>query len=68
VDETSWYQAGKIKWLWVLASLKASFFMIHSKRPSATFEELIKYWKGILVLSVTITAFTKKWVVLVAIS
>lgn len=49
VDETSWFQAGKLKWLWVLASRKASFFMIHPHRSSAAFEELIKDWRGILI-------------------
>jgi hypothetical protein len=33
----------------VLASSKASFFIIHPKRSLAAFEELIKDWKGILV-------------------
>ncbi len=49
VDETSWFQTGALKWLWVLASRTASFFMVHPNRSSVAFEQLIKDWKGILV-------------------
>ena len=49
VDETSWFQTGSLKWLWVLASSTVSFFMIHANRSSIAFQELIEDWRGILV-------------------
>ena len=49
VDETSWFQTGSLKWLWVLASSTVSFFMIHANRSSIAFQQLIEDWRGILV-------------------
>ncbi len=49
VDETSWFQKGKLKWLWVMANTAVSYFMIHPHRSKEAFLELIGNWKGILV-------------------
>jgi transposase len=49
VDETSWFQTGKLKWLWVMANTAVSYFMIHPHRSKEAFLALIGNWKGILV-------------------
>jgi transposase len=49
VDETSWFQCGKLKWLWVLANNAVSYFMIHQHRSKEAFLALIQDWNGILV-------------------
>jgi transposase len=49
VDETSWQQAGAIKWLWTMTNCLASFFIVHSNRSRKAFEALIDNWRGILV-------------------
>ena len=49
IDETSWFQSGKLKWLWVMANVAVSYFMIHSHRSKEAFLALIGTWKGILV-------------------
>jgi transposase len=49
VDETSWQQAGAIKWLWTMTNCLASFFIVHSNRSRKAFEALIDNWQGVLV-------------------
>jgi transposase len=49
VDETSWQQAGAIKWLWTMTNCLAAFFIVHSNRSQKAFEALIDNWRGILV-------------------
>jgi transposase len=49
VDETSWFQCGKLNWLWVMANHLVAFFMIHPNRSKQAFEKLIDDWKGILI-------------------
>ena len=49
VDETSWQQAGTIKWLWTMTNCLTSFFIVHSNRSQKAFEALIDNWRGILV-------------------
>lgn len=49
LDETTWKKGGKLNWLWVMANSVVAFFMIHSNRSQAAFEELIGTWEGILV-------------------
>ena len=49
IDETSWQQAGVIKWLWTMTNCLAAFFMVHSKRSQKAFAALIENWRGILV-------------------
>lgn len=49
VDETSWFQSGTLKWLWVMANTAVSYFMIHPHRSKEAFLALIGNWRGILV-------------------
>jgi transposase len=49
VDETSWQQAGALKWLWTMTNCLAAFFIVHSNRSRKAFEALIENWCGILV-------------------
>jgi transposase len=49
VDETSWQQAGALRWLWTMTNSKAAFFMVHPHRSKMAFEALIENWRGILV-------------------
>jgi len=49
LDETTWKNNGKLNWLWVMANAVVAFFMIHTNRSQAAFEELIGAWEGILV-------------------
>lgn len=49
IDETSWFQNGCLKWLWVMTNTLVAFFMIHANRSKAAFLELVGDWKGILV-------------------
>ncbi|MCP3889867.1 MAG: IS66 family transposase [Desulfobulbaceae bacterium] len=49
VDETSWFQNGALRWLWVMVNSTVAFFMIHQNRSKAAFLELIQDWEGILV-------------------
>ncbi len=49
IDETSWFLAGKLQWLWVMATENAVFYLIHPNRSRKAFYELIGAWLGILV-------------------
>jgi len=49
VDETSWFQNGALKWLWVMANCTVAYFMIHNNRSKEAFLELIHDWTGILI-------------------
>ena len=49
LDETSWYQHGKLAWLWVMANATVAFFNVQARRDTAAFEALIERWAGILV-------------------
>ena len=49
VDETSWFQSGKLQWLWTLANHVVAFFMIHPNRSKEAFNKLVEDWKGILI-------------------
>jgi transposase len=49
VDETSWFQSGKLHWLWTLVNHTVAFFMIHANRSTEAFNQLIEDWKGILI-------------------
>jgi transposase len=60
VDETSWKTNGRLRWLWTMASVFVSFFMIHGHRSRAAFEELVGAWEGILVSDGY--ALYRKWV------
>jgi transposase len=49
IDETSWFKAGVLHWLWVMATSSVAFYLVHSNRSREAFNELIKHWRGILV-------------------
>lgn len=49
LDETSWFRAGILSWLWVMANSVVAFFMIHPHRDMEAFKSLIGDWEGILV-------------------
>lgn len=49
VDETSWQEAGTLKWLWTMTNALSAYFMVHSHRSRKAFEALIENWRGILV-------------------
>src|ERR1044072_8538578 len=49
IDETSWFCMHTLQWLWVMASERAAFYMIHPRRSKEAFAALIDDWAGILV-------------------
>ena len=49
VDETSWFQSGKLNWLWTMVNHTVAFFMVHPNRSKQAFGQLVDDWKGILV-------------------
>ncbi len=49
VDETSWFQGGKLKWLWTMVNTTVAYFLVHAYRSQVAFLELIQQWRGILV-------------------
>ncbi len=49
VDETSWFQSGVLRWLWVMTNREVAYFMVHKNRSKQAFLDLIQDWQGILV-------------------
>ncbi len=49
IDETPWFLANALQWLWVMASDTAALYMIHPHRSKEAFAALIDDWAGILV-------------------
>ena len=49
IDETSFFQEGRLQWLWTVVNTTPAFFMIHAHRSKEAFFELIKDWAGILI-------------------
>jgi len=49
IDETPWFLANELQWLWVMVSDTAAFYMIHPHRSKEAFAALIDDWAGILV-------------------
>src|SRR5499433_2010743 len=49
IDETPWFRAHRLQWLWVMVSDTAAFYMIHPHRSKEAFAVLIDDWAGILV-------------------
>src|SRR5262244_476919 len=49
IDETSWFCMHTLHWLWVMASERVAFYMIHPRRSKEAFAALIEDWAGILV-------------------
>ena len=49
IDETPWFCPNTLQWLWVMASERVAFYMIHPRRSKEAFAALIDDWAGILV-------------------
>jgi len=49
IDETPWYCRNALEWLWVMASARVAFYMIHPRRSKEAFAALIDDWAGLLV-------------------
>jgi transposase len=49
LDETGWKEAGKKRWLWVAATVKAVLFLIHPRRNWEALKLLLGKLSGILV-------------------
>jgi transposase len=49
IDETPWYGLNALEWLWVMASERVAFYMIHPRRSKEAFAALIDEWEGLLV-------------------
>jgi transposase len=49
IDETPWWCINTLHWLWVMASERVAFYMIHPRRSKEAFAELIEDWAGLLV-------------------
>ena len=49
VDETGWKQAGKKRWLWAAATLRAVVFCIHPRRNLDALKHLLGTLQGILI-------------------
>jgi transposase len=49
IDETPWYCLNALEWLWVMASERVAFYMIHLRRSKEAFAALIDDWNGLLV-------------------
>jgi transposase len=49
IDETPWYCLNTLEWLWVMASERVAFYMIHPRRSKEAFAALIDDWAGLLV-------------------
>ena len=46
IDETPWYCRNALEWLWVMASERVAFYMIHPRRSKEAFAALIDDWEG----------------------
>jgi transposase len=49
IDETSWFCMPTLHGLWVMASERVAFYMVHPRRSKEAFAALIDDWAGILV-------------------
>ena len=49
IDETSWFLTHTLQWLWVMASDRVAFDLIHPHRSKEAFAALIDDWEGLLV-------------------
>jgi transposase len=49
IDETPWWCLNTLHWLWVMASERVAFYMIHPRRSKEAFAALIDDWAGLLV-------------------
>jgi transposase len=49
IDETPWFCTHTLHWLWVMASERVAFYMVHPRRSKEAFAALIDDWAGLLV-------------------
>jgi transposase len=49
IDETPWFCTHTLHWLWVMASERVAFYLVHPRRSKEAFAALIDDWAGILV-------------------
>jgi len=49
IDETSWFKAAKLHWLWVMVTAGVALYLVHPRRSREAFKELVRHWQGILV-------------------
>jgi transposase len=49
IAETPWYCLNALEWLWVMASERVAFYMVHPRRSKEAVTALIDAWTGILV-------------------
>jgi len=49
IDETSWFKAAKLHWLWVMVTASVALYLVHPRRSRQAFKELVRHWRGILV-------------------
>lgn len=49
IDEPSWFENGKLKWLWTMATKNVCFFLVHPNQFQKAFEALNEDWRGILI-------------------
>src|SRR5262245_31898412 len=49
IDETAWYLATTLQWLWVMANDTVAFYMMHPHRSKEACTALIEEWAGLLV-------------------
>src|SRR5262249_34056619 len=49
IDETPWFLAHALQWLWVMVNDTAALYMIHPHRSKEAFAALIDDWAGLLV-------------------
>jgi transposase len=49
IDETPWYCEHALAWLWVMAHEQVACSMIHARRSTEAFVDLIEEWAGLLV-------------------
>jgi transposase len=49
IDETPWFCTHTLHWLWVMASERVAFYLVHPRRSKEAFAALIDDWAGLLV-------------------
>ena len=49
MDDTPWFLAHRLQWLWVMVSDTAALYLMHPHRSKEAFAALIDDWAGILV-------------------
>ena len=49
IDETPWFCTHTLHWLWVMASERVAFYIVHPRRSKEAFAARIDAWAGLLV-------------------